>query len=140
MATKEFDVLLRDDETPQALAAMLEARFGAVVEPVNSGAPCLTLRVTGTDAQVRGVAGWYHNDGRTRPDLIGKPPVAKGQRRTYMDADDSPHLVPGKWYREHTAEQLVAEHTRRGIAVPVDAGDDVLALADSLNADDRSRA
>lgn len=47
-------------------------------------------------------------------------------------------IQPGKWYREHTVQQLVAEHQRRGVPVPDEAAEDVEMLADSLNADDRS--
>lgn len=48
-------------------------------------------------------------------------------------------LTPGKWYREHTAEQLVAEHTRRRLAVPLGAHNDAQALANSLNEDDKKQ-
>lgn len=46
-------------------------------------------------------------------------------------------IVPGKWYREHTAQQLRAECDRRGVEVPRDVGNDISKLADLLNRDDR---
>jgi len=63
----------------------------------------------------------------------------RGDRRAKQPADDSP-IQPGKWYRQHTPAQLIAEHARRGIAFPAGALTDVQALADSLNADDRKAA
>lgn len=44
-------------------------------------------------------------------------------------------LIPGKWYREHTPEQLLAEYKRRGITPPVFQTIDT--LADGLNEDDK---
>lgn len=49
---------------------------------------------------------------------------------------DSP-IVPGKWYREHTAQQLRQECDRRGIDVLRDVGNDTDKLADLLNRDDQ---
>ena len=51
------------------------------------------------------------------------------------DADEG--LRPGKWYREHTPRQLQAEYRRRGLPIPTDWADDVEALAEGLNNDDK---
>jgi D-alanine-D-alanine ligase-like ATP-grasp enzyme len=80
--TKEMDVLLRDDETPEALVAHLNERLAArvVVSPQQYNS-ALTLLVTGTRAQVAAAFAWLATEGKPRFDLRGKPPVGKGEQR-----------------------------------------------------------
>jgi hypothetical protein len=49
-------------------------------------------------------------------------------------AEDSPFLIPGRWYREHPAELLEAELDRRGLWIP--PGMNVPHMSDLLAADD----
>lgn len=89
--TKEMDVLMRDDETPESLVAHLNDTLAARVtispEQYNSA---LTLLITGTRAQVAAAFAWLATEGKPRFDLRGTPPVGKGQRRTMMCADGRP--------------------------------------------------
>lgn len=80
--TKQYDVNLTDDEMPLALISMLNRRFGieAVVSSVRHNS-ALTIEVQGTEDQHRRVMQWHNAPHTSRPDLQGKPPVAKGQRR-----------------------------------------------------------
>jgi flavin-dependent thymidylate synthase len=62
------------------------------------------------------------------------------------DADGDPvrHITksplrPGKWYREHTVQELRDEHAWRGLALPQEGSDDVERLAQSLMANDKAR-
>jgi flavin-dependent thymidylate synthase len=62
------------------------------------------------------------------------------------DADGDPvrHITAsplraGKWYREHTAQELRDEHTFRGLDIPQEGGHDVEQLARSLHANDKAR-
>lgn len=62
-------------------------------------------------------------------------PMPSGEGTREWHAPDP--IVPGKWYREHTAYQLRLEHDRRGL--PWAPSADARALADSLIADDVRR-
>jgi flavin-dependent thymidylate synthase len=62
------------------------------------------------------------------------------------DADGDPvrHITksplrPGKWYREHTVQELRDEHTYRGLHLPQEGGHDVEQLARSLRTNDKSK-
>lgn len=95
--TKEMDVLMRDDETPESLVAHLNERLQARVvispEQYNSA---LTLLVTGTRAQVSAAFAWLATEGKPRFDLRGKPPVGKGQRRVHdYEPGDEQHAMAG---------------------------------------------
>jgi thymidylate synthase ThyX len=68
----------------------------------------------------------------------------KGEMHYWTDdADGDPvrHITrsplrPGKWYREHTVQELRDEHAWRGLALPQEGSDDVERLAQSLRAND----
>jgi hypothetical protein len=80
--TKEMDVLLHDDETPEGMVAYLNERLSArvVISPQQYNS-ALTVLITGTHAQVVGAFAWLASAGKPRFDLRGKPPVAKGEKR-----------------------------------------------------------
>lgn len=83
METKYFDVLLADDEQPADLVRLLHDRFGVAVQVSDdqyNGA--LTIKVQGSPDQLRRVKHWHNAPRGPRPDLQGKPPVAKGEKRT----------------------------------------------------------
>jgi flavin-dependent thymidylate synthase len=70
----------------------------------------------------------------------------KGEAHYWTDdADGDPvrHITksplrPGRWYREHTVQELRDEHTFRGLALPQEDSDDVERLAQSLHANDKA--
>lgn len=83
MATKEFDVLLQDDESPDDVVLLLQERFGVDADWELGGYnSAITMYITGTEDQLRRVTQWHNASHKPRPDLVGKPPVAKGEQRT----------------------------------------------------------
>lgn len=79
---KKYDVLLADDETPEQVRGMIEKRFGVVARASDVQFNCAhTMVVEGTDDQHRRITHWHNASHAPRPDLTGKPPVAKGQQR-----------------------------------------------------------
>lgn len=90
-------------------------------------------------AELERLAKVYWSSSHVHRVCLERAAELRGDRKAAHQPDASP-IQPGKWYREHTAQQLVDEHTRRGIPVPADAGDDVERLAESLNADDVRKA
>lgn len=79
----ELDVLLAEDETPAQLRSYLRTRFQVEVEeaPVQFNS-ALTLLITGSREQLNRVKAWHAANRKPRPDLVGKPPVGKGEKRT----------------------------------------------------------
>jgi len=79
---RKYDVLLQDNETPEQVRDMIEERFGvvAVVSPIQFNC-AHTMVVEGTAEQHRRIVQWHNAPHAPRPDLRGKPPVAKGQKR-----------------------------------------------------------
>jgi hypothetical protein len=82
VATAEIDINLADGEMPLELVGMLNRRFGvqATVSAVQHNS-ALTIEVIGTEDQLRRVKHWHNAPHTPRPDLLGKPPVSKGERR-----------------------------------------------------------
>lgn len=80
---KKYDVNLLPDEAPDDVVADLEGRFGVTAayadEQWNSS---VTIVVEGTQAQHSRVTQWHNASHAPRPDLVGKPPVGKGEKRT----------------------------------------------------------
>lgn len=77
----EIDVVLLGGETLDQVIAEIKRKTGATAQesaPYNSA---YTLIVSGTPAQIRSVRRWHNASHKPRPDLVGKPPVAKGQKR-----------------------------------------------------------
>lgn len=79
----ELDVLLVDGEDVDHLRHYLRTRFQVEVqqapEDFNSA---VTLLITGSREQLNRVKQWHAANRKPRPDLAGKPPVGKGEKRT----------------------------------------------------------
>lgn len=83
--TITLDVVLNDGETPDDIVALLNKRFDvrAELDSTSSGAgghP--TFVITGSAQALKRVRRWWNHVPWSRPDLQGKPPVAKGASRT----------------------------------------------------------
>lgn len=78
----EIDVVLQDEEDGEKICAELAQRFGVVarVSPEQYNSTC-TIELTGRTDQLMRVRQWHNASHKPRPDLVGKRPVARGEKR-----------------------------------------------------------
>lgn len=83
MAKMEIDIVLMPGEDEPLLRSYLRTRFGVqVTRSPEQYSSAVTYEITGPDQALGRVKSWHNAKRQSRPDLAGKPPVGKGEKRS----------------------------------------------------------